>query len=95
MASMNVTSMVSLSTTAQERHLKVMRSAADSLTDDRESVRAYVCEEEPEAVFADFTVTKARQMDVSDRIMQAFSDDMPDYETQALWFPKKAPKKGR
>ncbi|MDD2599116.1 MAG: hypothetical protein PHO37_07820 [Kiritimatiellae bacterium] len=90
MASMNVTSMVSLSTPAEERHIKVMRSAANSLTDDRESVRAYICEEEPDAVFADLTVTKARQMDVSDRIMQRFSDDMPDYETQTLWFPKRS-----
>jgi hypothetical protein len=40
-------------------------------------------------MLAEFTMPKARQMDVVDKIMHEFALFMEDYSTQSVWFPEK------
>jgi hypothetical protein len=71
-----------------------MKSAAERVTDDHASVRAWVEKEKPKSAFAEFTMSKARQMDVVDKIMHQFALYMEDYSTQSMWFPHR-PRKRR
>ena len=91
MKTMNVRSRVTLTKPAQKSHVEVMRSAANRLTNDRASVRAFVLPENKCAVAAEFTMNKARQADVVDRIAHEFAMYMNDYSTQDIWFPTKKP----
>jgi hypothetical protein len=91
---MKVCAEVELTVLGAAKHLRVMKSAAESMTDDQTSVRAWLDEEEPKPVFAEFTMPWARQMDVVDKIMHEFALYMEDYSTQSLWFPH-APRKRR
>ena len=88
MKTINVRSRVTLTKPAEERHVDVMRAAANTLTNDCASVRAFVSPENNCAVVAEFTMNKARQVDVVDRIMREFAMYMHDYSTQDVWFPK-------
>ena len=45
-------------------------------------------DELPNIMLAEFTMPKARQMDVVDKIGRTFSLFMEDYSTQSIWFPK-------
>jgi hypothetical protein len=84
---MKVCAEVELTAPGATKHLREMNSAAERMTDDQSSVRAWVDKEKPKSVFAEFTMPKARQMDVVDRIMHEFALYMEDYSTQSLWFP--------
>ena len=86
---MDVSVQVDLTVEAREEHLVEMLSAAQILTDDRRSARASVLPENPKAMLAEFTIPKARQMDVADKIMHQFALFMQDYSDQTIWFPKK------
>ena len=90
---MDVRVQVDLSVAPAERHLAEMRSAADSLTDDRQSVRVSVPADTPKSMIAAFTIPNARQMDVVDKIMRRFALFMEDYQDQTAWFPKKPRKR--
>jgi len=85
---MHVRVQVELTAPARETHLREMLSAAVRLTDDRESVRTSVVVDDPRAMLAEFTMPKARQMDVIDKIGHTFALFMEDYSTQLIWFPK-------
>jgi hypothetical protein len=52
---MAVRANVELSVSAAEKHLREMRSAAVSLTNDCDSVRVWVDDEDPRSMFAEFT----------------------------------------
>jgi selenocysteine lyase/cysteine desulfurase len=71
-------------------HEEEMREAARSRTNDKKSVRVHVPEDSEKMVVAVFTIEKARQGDVVDRISKAFRF-VDDYEDITIWFPKKAP----
>jgi hypothetical protein len=86
--SMNVCVEVKLSIPAADKHLYEMNSAAAQMTNDRDSVRVSVEDEFPNMMFAEFTMRKARQIDVVDKIGRTFSLYMEDYSTQSIWFPK-------
>ena len=90
---MDVRVQIDLSVEPTKKHLAKMRSAADSLTDDRKSVRVSVPSDEPKRMIAAFTIPNARQIDVVDKIMSTFSLEMDDYQDQTVWFPKKARKR--
>ncbi len=90
---MDVRVQVDLSVEPAKKHLAEMRSAANSLTDDRKSVRVSVPSDEPKSMIAAFTIPKARQMDVIDKIMRTFALSMDDYQDQTAWFPKKTRKR--
>ena len=91
---MKVRAEVELTAPGAAKHLHEMKSAAERMTDHQSSVRAWVDKEKPKSVFAEFTMPRARQMDVVDRIMHEFALYMEDYSTQSLWFPH-PPKKRR
>ena len=91
---MNVSVQVDLSAAVGEKHLAEMGSAANLLTDDRDSVRVSVLPDNSKSMLAEFTIPKARQMDVVDKIMREFAMFMEDYADQTVWFPKK-PKQRR
>ena len=84
---MSVKVYVGLTVPAGERHLREMRDAAEALTDNVSSISI---SDDPDATLAiaEFTMAKARQLDVSDRIMRRFAQDMPDYSTQSVSFPR-------
>lgn len=84
---MLIRSGIELTTRAGEKHLRMMKIAAERLTDDLSSVRVWIHDDMPDTVFAECSIPKARQMDVVDRIMHAFALNMEDYSTQSVWFP--------
>jgi len=88
---MNVCVEVRLSVRPTEKHREQARSAARYLTDDDESVRVTCPRATPKRVLAEFTIPKARQMDVVDGIAKSFWN-MEDYGTCTIWFPKPAKK---
>ena len=90
---MEVRVQIDLSVSAGKKHLAEMRSAADQLTDDEESVRVFVPPESPTSMIAEFTMPKARQMDVADTIMRRFALYMDDFADQTLWFPNRPRKR--
>jgi len=72
-------------------HHEEMQSVARSLTNDKNSVYVAVLKEGKGEITAVFTINKARQMDVVDKIGRAFWY-VEDYETSSINFPKKAPR---
>ena len=84
---MIVCSEVELTVAATAKHLREMKSAAERITDDQSSVRVWVDKDRPKSVLAEYTIPKARQMDVVNNIMHEFALYMEDYSTQSLWFP--------
>ena len=90
---MDVQVQVDISVAPEEKHLAEMRSAANSLTDDRHSVRVSVPSDKPKSMIAAFTIPKAREVDVVDKIMRRFALFMQDYQNQTAWFPKKPRKR--
>ena len=90
---MNVRVQIDLSVPPARKHLDEMLSAADLLTDNQKSVRVSVPPDNPKSMIADFTIPKARQMDVVDKIMRRFALFMEDYQDQTIWFPKRPRKK--
>ena len=69
-------------------HHKEMRSAARSLTNDKNSVHVAALKDGEMEITAVFTINKARQMDVVDKIGRRFWD-VGDYQTSSISFPKK------
>ena len=90
---MDVRVQIDLSIPASEKHTACMHSAANLLTSDRDSVQVSIPPDNPKAVLAAFTIPKAREMDVVDKIMRECAMVMEDYEDQTVWFPKKPRKK--
>jgi len=90
---MDVRVQVDLSVPPAKDHLAEMRSTADMLTDDPKSVRVSVPSDQPNSMIAAFTIAKARQVDVVDKIMREFALFMDDYQDQTVWFPKKRRKR--
>src|SRR5689334_16566887 len=85
---------VHLSVRPTTEHREQARLAAGYLTDDDASVRISFPLKTPKRVLAEFTIPKARQMDVVDGIAKTFWD-VKDYGTCTIWFPKPEKKKRR
>ena len=85
---MDVRAQVDLDVEAGNGHLAEMLSAARLLTDNHESVRASVLPNNPKSMIAEFTIPRAREMDVVDQIMHKFAMFMDDYSDQCICFPK-------
>ena len=84
---MNVSVEVQLQVRPTDKHRAQAQSAARHLTDNGDSVRISFVPATPKRVLAEFTIPKARQMDVVDRIAKTFWN-MDDYGTCTIWFPK-------
>lgn len=88
-AQMSVCVQVDLTVPARQTHLHEMASAARSMTDDQRSIRVSTISEDPKSMLAGFTMPKARQVDLVDKIMHEFALFMENYSTQSVWFPVK------
>ncbi len=82
---------ISLDTNPIDVHQEDMRTAARSLTNDTSSVHIIVPENQENVIIAMFTIAKARQMDVVDKIGKRFHF-VDDYADCSIQFPKKAPR---
>lgn len=90
---MDVRVQIDLSVPPADNHIEALNSAACHLTDDRESVRVTVDPDAPKSMIAAFTIPRAREMDVVDKIMRECAMFMEDYQDQTVWFPKKPRKR--
>lgn len=68
-------------------HFKAMRAAALSQTNDRNSVYTAVPEDCDKVIVAEFTIKKARQIDVVDKIAKSFHF-VENYQDLTIRFPK-------
>ena len=90
---MEVKVQIDLSVFPADKHMDALRSAARYLSNDRESVQVTVHPELPKSMLAGFTIPRAREMDVVDKIMRECAMFMEDYQDQTVWFPKKPRKR--
>ena len=87
---MHVQVEITLYVTPTAVHQEVMRIAAYSKTNNRNSVQVLVPGDSEKKVVVVFTIEKARQIDVVDDIGKAFRI-VDDYADSTIRFPKKAP----
>jgi DNA-binding MarR family transcriptional regulator len=69
---MNVKIEIQLTEIPQEHEIEQIYSAAKSITNNKKSISITPSTKQPLAVIAEFTIKKARQIDVVDHIGQAF-----------------------
>jgi hypothetical protein len=84
---MYVQVILELSVTPTSAHEKSVRVAASLLTDNENSVHVVMPEDHENVIIAEFTIKKARQMDVVDKIARRFHF-VENYEDLAIRFPK-------
>ena len=84
---MDVRVRVDLSVAPQKKHVEQMRLGAWLLADDKSSVRVTRSDENVKSLVAAFTIPKARQIDVVDRIGRQFWN-VEDYQDLTIWFPQ-------
>ena len=85
---MNVKVEIELSTSATQIDQDEMREAAGYCTDDHRSILVYIPEGDQKTIVAEFTIPKARQMDVVDGIYRKFARTVSHYSQSAISFPK-------
>ena len=89
---MNVKIQVDLSASPTEVAKEEMHGAARHLTNNKESVVVYALKDTPNTIVAEFTIDKARQMDVVDTIAGKFKFGVRDYHQSTISFPETSPK---
>lgn len=89
---MNVKIQVELSASPTEVDKEEMHGAARHLTNNKESVVVYASKDKPNTIVAEFTIDKARQMDVVDTIASRFEFWVRDYHQSTISFPEVSPK---
>lgn len=92
---MNVRVEVMLIASPTEVDKADMFASAKHLTNDVESIVVYVPDDKPQSIVAEFTIHKARQMDVVDNIGRRFRNYVENYNDSILSFPAAAAKKTR
>ncbi len=92
---MNVKVEIELNSTPNKKDKEEMYSVAEYLTNDAESINIYQLErkEHIKTLVAGFTIDKARQIDVVDRIGNEFSYNVANYSQSSISFSKKLSKK--
>jgi DNA-binding MarR family transcriptional regulator len=85
---MNVKVEIELSTSATQIDQDEMREAAADCTDDDRSIVVYIPEGNPKTIVAEFTIPKARQMDVVDGIYRKFTRTVNHFSQSTISFPK-------
>lgn len=70
-----------------------MYGAAEFLANDTDSIYIYQHKGKSHNLVAEFTINKARQIDVVDRIGKEFSYNMENYSQSTISFPDKPTKK--
>lgn len=87
---MNVKVEVELDCFPKNKHKQQMYDAAESLTDNKRGILISIPSHKANAIVAEFTIKKARQIDVVDVISREFKY-LNDYNTSTITFP--TPKK--
>lgn len=70
-----------------------MVASAKYLTNNPQSIVVYVPDDKPQTIVAEFTIDKARQMDVVDKIGKRFRTHVQNYSQSIISFPKTAARK--
>jgi repressor LexA len=83
----NVKVQVELSASPLESDKEEMHGAAWHLTNNKESVVVYALDDKLNTIVAEFTINKARQMDVVDRIAREFKFRVSHYGQSIISFP--------
>ena len=84
---MDVKVEIALTQAPTTREEQQMHEAAECLTNDPQSIVITSSSKPPSSVIAEFTIPKARQIDVVDRIGRAFWHVDHDNDS-TIWFPK-------
>jgi DNA-binding MarR family transcriptional regulator len=87
---MDVKVEVELRSSPKEVDEEDMSLAAACLTNDQDSIAVFIIEDKLDTIVAEFTINKARQMDVVERIGRMFRDGVRNYSQLAISFPKAA-----
>lgn len=87
---MNVKVEIQLTKIPQEHEIEQIYSATESITNNKESIFITPLTKQPLVVIAEFTIEKARQIDVVDHIGRAFWQ-VDHYSDLSISFIKKTP----
>jgi repressor LexA len=90
---MNVRVEVELISSPTDADAEDMFASAKYLTNNEKSILVYVPDDQPRSVVAEFTIDKARQGDVVDRIGRRFRNHVENYSQSIISFPKTASRK--
>ena len=86
---MNVKVEVEVCSPPTQADRKEMYAAAEYLTNDIDSIEISVPKNKSNIIIAEFTINKARQIDVVDKIGKQFSYCLRNYNQSSIFFPKK------
>jgi repressor LexA len=92
---MNVKVEVELSSSPTEVDREDMLASAMYLTSDKKSVVVYIPDDMRNTIVAEFTINKARQMDVVDGIGKRFRCNVLHYSQCTISFPETGPMKAQ
>jgi len=92
---MDVKVEVELGSSPTEVHKEDMSASTKYLTNNKNSVAVYVPDDKPNTIVAEFTINKARQMDVVDRIGKEFRLGVRNYSQSTISFPKAPSRKAQ
>jgi hypothetical protein len=84
---MNVRVEVNLRSSPSRKDKDEMYATAMMITDDADSIVVSQDKENPKTIIAEFTIKKARQMDVVDKIAKAFRTRLKNYNDSSISFP--------
>jgi len=90
---MNVKVEIELCSNPNKQDHDEMYDAAKFLTNDTDSIYVYQSKCQKNALVAEFTIDKARQVDVVDKIGGEFGYHVENYSQSAISFPKKPARK--
>ena len=90
---MNVEVKVGLISFPTEADRQDMFASAKYLTNNEKSIVVYVPDDKPQTIVAEFTIDKARQMDVVDKIGKRFRTHVQNHSQSIISFPKTAARK--
>ena len=79
---------ITLDCKPKDTHKKQMFSSAEYLTNDVNSIVISIHSKDSKIIVAEFTIEKAKQIDVVDKIGKEFSYYMEDYSDSSVSFPK-------
>ena len=79
MGNMNVRIEIELDTTPTNKHREEMYAVAEYLTNDEDSIAILTLPKKSKAIVAEFTINKARQIDIVDRIGKRFRENIDNY----------------
>ena len=79
---------ITLECKPKDSHKKQMFNSAGHLTNDVNSIVISTHPQNSKIIVAEFTIEKAKQIDVVDKIGKEFSYYMEDYSDSSIYFPK-------